>query len=658
MKKIKRIIKFLLICFCVCIISYLSLYIYASFTAKLPIDQANSFYFYDIENNLYTGNHNKEWISLEEMSPYIVQATISIEDKNFYKHIGFDYLRILKALFINIKNGKTLQGASTITQQYAKNLFLDFDKKWSRKIEEAWLTIRLEVHYSKDEILEGYLNTINYGGVFGIENASKYYFNKSAKDLTLAEATILAGIPKSPTYYSPINNENASKNRQTLILNAMVENHYITEEQAKEAKETELIFTGYLEQKNLTTLMYYQDAVIEELQSLKTIPTSFLQTGGLKIYTNLDMNAQSSLEKSIQDNLKEDENLQVSSIVMNPNTGEILALAGGRDYNQSQYNRALKSTRQVGSTMKPFLYYAALENGFTSSTTFTSEETTFAFSENKTYSPKNFNDKYANKPISLATAIAYSDNIYAVKTHLFLGEETLVDIAKRVGITTPLKEIPSLALGSMEISMMEMMRGYATFASGGYKVEPYFIRKIEDMYGNVLYEKYPEKEQVLNKSLVFILNELLSNTYSSAFIDYNYPTCLNIAGKLSRKYAIKTGTTNTDHLIFGYNKDVLIGAWVGYDDNKESSVDVSNRIKNLWADAMEGYVKDMESDWYAIPSNVVGVLTDPISGEIATEDTPNKKIMYYIKGTEPYKEDTDFDILIPTIKEENTEIPS
>lgn len=651
MKKLKKIGIILTACFLIMVTMYLGLYVYARFIDKLPIDKANSFYLYDINNNIYTSNHNKEWVSLDDISPYLINATISIEDKNYYKHIGFDYLRIIKAMFINITNGKTLQGASTITQQYAKNLFLDFDKNWSRKIEEAWLTIRLEANYTKNEILEGYLNTINYGGVFGIENASKYYFNKSAKDLNLAEASILAGIPKWPSVYSPLNNEEAAKKRQMLILNSMVQNGYITEEEKNQAYQVSLTYNGYEEQNNLVTLMYYQDAVMDELENIKSIPASFLKTGGLKIYTNLDMEVQTMLEESIKKNIT-DEELQTAIVVSEPKTGKILALTGGKDYSVSQFNRALSSKRQVGSTMKPILYYAALENGFTPSTTFTSEETTFVFSEDKTYRPKNYNNKYANKSISMASAIAYSDNIYAVKTHLFLGEDTLVDMAKRIGIKTNLSSIPSLALGSIEINMLEMMTAYNTFANEGYKNDLYLINKVEDMYGNVLYEKKAYSEQVLNKSLVYVLNEMLTNTYSSAFIDYNYPTCINIAGRLSNKYAVKTGTTNTDHLIFGYNKDLLVGIWLGYDDNRESSVDVSTNLKNMWVDIMEGYFKNKETSWYKTPDNVVGVLIEPISGEIATNDSANKKIMYYIKGTEPYYKDVSLDSLIPTIKED------
>ena len=649
MKKLKKIVKISIFFVVIFMISYLSLYLVASITSKLDINSSNGYYLYDTNEKLINGTSD-QWIKLDKISPYLIDATIAIEDKNFYKHQGFDYLRIAKSLYVNAVNKKTLQGASTITQQYAKNLFLEFDKTWERKIKEAWLTIRLESQYSKDEILEGYLNTINYGGVYGIENASYYYFNKSAEDLTLAEATILAGIPKSPTNYSPILNYDKSKNRQKLVLQAMVNNEFIKEDEMESAYNTELTFYGYLENNKLNTLRYFQDSVMDELETLD-LPSSFLETGGLKIYTTLDMNAQTILEEAITNNFTKDE-MQLSSIILNPNNGEVLALAGGRDYNKSQYNRATSSKRQVGSTLKPFLYYSALENGFTESTTFTSEETTFVFSNNQKYSPANYNNKYGNKNISMAAAIAYSENIYAVKTHLFLGEETLVEMLKRVGITSELEAIPSLALGSEEISLMDMITAYSTLASNGYKQDPHFIKKIEDSNGNVLYEYKDKKEQVLNSSLVYIINEMLTSTYNYNFIDYNYPTCYDLASKLTKKYSVKTGTTDTDHLIFGYNQDILVGIWSGYDDNRATETGDGKQIKYMWSEIVENYNKDKENNWYELPSNVVGVLVDPISGEIADQNTAKPTMFYYIKGTEPTYENDSLEDLIPTIKEQ------
>ena len=631
------------------IIIYFGIYLYARMQPKLPITGANGYHLYDINGEVYTASSNED-VSLSDISQHLINATIAVEDKNFYKHHGFDFLRIIKALFVNLKSGENLQGASTITQQYSKNLFLEFDKTWDRKIKEAWITIRLESHYSKDDILEGYLNTINYGGIFGIENASKYYFNKSAKNLTLAEASMLAGIPKNPSKYSPLIDEDSAKTRQKIILNAMVKNGYITQNEADVAYNTKLNYEKSEEEANLKMMMYYQDAVMDELSSIKTIPSSFLETGGLKIYTNLDMKAQKALEDSANKNITNPD-IQMAGVVMDPQTGKVLALSGGKDYNKSQYNRATMAKRQVGSTIKPFLYYSALENGFTPSTTFTSEKTTFSFSGNKTYTPKNYNDEYANGPISLAAAISYSDNIYAVKTHLFLGDDALPDILRRVGIDEELNTLPSLALGAEEINMMDMMAAYSALANEGYKVEPYFISKVTDMEDNVLYEYKPNLENVLNKNTVYVLNELLTTTYAKEFQDYNVPTCLSIAPKMTHKYALKTGTTNTDNLIFGYNRELVVGMWTGYDDNKDVSSQDSSNLKNAWVDIIESYLegKTDEETWYETPNNVVGVAIDPISGKVASNSS-KAKVLYYIKGTEPTENKVSLDESIPTVK--------
>ena len=628
------------------LVLYVSLYVYAKFDNKISIKSANSFYMYDNNNEIF--NKEDNWVSIKEISPNLINATISIEDKHFYNHVGFDYLRIMKAMTVNIKNMKNLEGASTITQQLAKNLFLDFDKTWERKIEEAWLTIKLESNFTKNEILEGYLNTINYGGVFGIENASIYYFGKSAKDLNLAEASILAGITKSPSYYSPITNYNNAKMRQKIILNAMVNNKFINESEKNQAISEKLNIVGKYEKNNSNTLMYYQDAVIKELNSIKSIPKSFIKTGGLKIYTNLDLNTQIDLENNIEKYLKNDQDLQVASVMVNPNDGKIIALIGGRNYKKSEFNRAIESKRQVGSTLKPFLYYSALENGFTASTTFNSSKTTFVFSNDEKYSPKNYGDIYANKDITMAAALAYSDNIYAVKTHLFLGENNLVNMLNRIGITSNLSPVPSLALGTSEINIIDMTSSYSVFANNGYKSKPHLIEKIVDMNGKVLYKFNEDKKLILNQSTTYIMNELLSNCYNNVFVDYNYPTCINIASKVSNKYAIKTGTTDTDHLIFGYNPEIVLGIWSGYDNNDDTYPEVSTNIKLAWIDTIENYFKKNKATWYKKPDNIVGVPVNPITGEL---NTNKNTILYYIKGTEPTT-NNELDEFIPTLKEE------
>ncbi|MBE6146726.1 MAG: penicillin-binding protein [Firmicutes bacterium] len=647
-RKIKKLIKFFIIMFTLAILGFGGVILYIKMSPKLEIKSANAFLMYDNNNELFfQGSGSQEWIELDNISDNLIKTTISTEDQYFYKHFGFDFLRIMKALYVNVTSKSRRQGASTISQQYAKNLFLDFDKTWERKLKEMWLTLRLEVNYSKDEILEGYLNTIYYGhGMYGIENAAKFYFDKSASDLTLAQAALLTGIPKSPSNYSPITNFEVAKKRQVNILYNLLKNEKITQEEYNQAVDEELVIIGEKNSNNLANIMYYQDAVMRELNSLKEIPESFLETGGIRIYTNLDINAQETLENSIKQNLKEDDDLQVASVMMEPTTGKIIALVGGKDYNQSQYNRAYQSVRQVGSTMKPFLYYAALENGFTSSTTFTSEATTFHFSNDKSYSPQNYGEQYGNKPISLATAISYSDNIYAVKTHMFLGEDALVNISKRLGITAQLDEIPSLPLGTASINIIEMAAAYSAFANEGYKVDGHLIAKVEDLKGNVLYEKDLNKENILNKSLTFILSELLTSTYDASFIDYNYPTAIGIAPKIRHKLALKSGTTDTDHWSIGYNKDIVTAVWIGYDDNTKISSSDYKYSRNIWVEATENYLSDREDSWYKQPSNVVGMLVNPITGKPAVEADSKKKIMYYVKGTEPTATDMVFDELL------------
>ncbi|MCI6899236.1 MAG: transglycosylase domain-containing protein [Bacilli bacterium] len=621
------------------------IFVYIKTSPKPEIYSANNITLYDSTDTVFfQGNESKAWVSLDEISDNVIKSTIYTEDKNFYKHFGFDILRILKASYINITSGKTMQGASTITQQYAKNLFLDFDKTWKRKWDEMWYTMKIEANYSKDEILEGYLNTINYGhGMYGIENASKFYFNKSAKDLDLAEASILTGIPKSPANYSPIINFDLAKERQLNILELLVKNNVISEEEKNKAYNEELKFSGADEAEELTSVMYYQDAVLEELKNIDSIPLSYSDSKGLKIYTNLDLNAQRILEKNVKESIPDTSEIEASAVMMNPNTGAIIALLGGKNYNKSSYNRVISSKRQVGSTMKPYLYYAALENGFTSSSAFTSEKTTFTFSNQEPYSPSNYNNVYGNKPISMGTAIAYSENIYAVKTHLFLGEEALINVARRVGITSKLESVPSLPLGTNEISIVEMASGYSAFANLGYKVKGHLIEKVVDASGKVLYKANNKKELVLNSSLVFILNNLLTATYDKDYIDYNYPTAINLASKLTHKYGLKSGTTNTDTWYIGFNNDVVTAVWAGYDDNRNIDKSDYKYARDIWYKSIEAYELGKGEAWYEMPDNISVVLVDPISGKPATDSSPKKKMMYFVKGTEPSNTDQTFD---------------
>lgn len=649
MKILRFMLKSCIFAFLSFIIVIVGLYTYAYLSPKLELKTAGQYYLYDNKDELvYQGSKTRKWVDLEDVNYNLINAVISIEDKNFYKHHGFDYLRIAKAMYQNIKNGKITQGASTISQQYIKNIYLDFSTSWKRKIEEAFLTLELEVHFSKDEILEGYLNNINYGqGNFGIGNASRFYFNKEPIDLTLEESLILAGIPNSPEYYNPIANYELSIKRAKMVGRSMVQNGYITQEQFDGLFQSDIPIYGKIADENLDMLLYYQDAVMSELKSIKTIPEKLIQNGGIKVYTYLDLNAQETLEKNTLKYMN-DTDLQSASVIVDPTTGGIIALTGGVNYAKSQYNRATQASRQVGSTMKPFLYYGALEEGMTSSSTFNSQYTSFTLSNGNIYSPTNYASIYANKPITMAAAISFSDNVYAVKTNMFLGPEKLVETAKRVGIKAKLEPNPSLALGTGGMSIVDLARGYNTFATGGYKKEVNLIRRVEDNNGNVLYEKKDYNEFVLNENYTFILNELLTTTTNSQFKDYTNPTCISIASKLSRKYAVKTGSSSKDYLIAGYNPDILMITWVGYDDNSDTSTADSYRSRYIWADTVEDLQRDKEAHWYETPDNVVGVVLDSVSGK-PTNDTKKATLFYYVKGTE-----NDISNAEKVFKEENT----
>ncbi len=637
MNKIKFLFKLAFfggICGCVIIAS---IYIYAYFTPAIALNTANSFYLYDNKDNVvYQGSNNSEWVALSNIDTKLQNYIITIEDQYFYYHKGFDIIRIIKTMLQNIKEGRITAGASSISQQYVKNLFLTFEQTWERKIEEAFLTVRLETHYSKDEILEGYLNTIYFGqGIYGIKDAASFYFNKDVSDLTKEEAIILAGIPKSPNNYNPISNFESCMKRSKIVAKALFDKGVLSQEEYDNLDLENVVLYGKHQTNNLDTLMYYQDAVIQELYDLTNIPRDLIKSGGLRIFTNLDIDTQTKMEQSIKEN-SGDEETQYASIVVDPKTGKVLALTGGKDYAKSQYNRATQAKRQVGSTIKPFLYYAALNNGMTEASTFKSEKTTFVFSENKTYSPTNYGDTYGNKEITMGAALAYSDNIYAVKTHLFLGSETLVNTLKSAGLKENVSPNPSLALGATEINLIDYATAYATLANLGTHNDLYFIEHIEDINGNVLYTHKQKSEDVLDPSITYILNEMMRNTYDYAYVDYYSPTVLYLNGKLSRKYALKSGTTDNDYWIAGYNSDILMIVWAGNDENNEVAKKHSKLIKNIWLDTVEFYEKDTdpETSWYEMPDNVIAMPMNPISG---TYSPKSKSLFYFIDGTQlPY----------------------
>ncbi|KZZ83793.1 transglycosylase domain-containing protein [Bacillus sp. SJS] len=580
------------------------------------------------------------WTNLEDISPYAVKATLSIEDRHYFEHHGFDFKRIAGAALADLKAMAKIQGASTITQQYARNLYLSHDKTWTRKLTEAFYTVRLEVNYSKDEILEGYLNTIYYGhGAYGIEAASKTYFGKSAKELTLAEASMLAGIPKGPSQYSPFLNEKRAKERQKLILSSLVSAGAIKREQAVSAEREPLIYAGPKpEEEAKTDAPYFYDQALKETARLLGVEQGALSTRGLKIYTTLDPVLQQKAEKQVKDVIDPDSAIQTGLISIDPKTGAVRALAGGRDYDKSPFNRVTQAFRQPGSTIKPFLYYAAIQNGFTPSTLMVSKPTVFEYDSGKsTYKPSNYNDYYANGPITLAQAIALSDNIYAVKTHLFIGPEKLAETARAAGITSKLPELPSLALGTAPARLEEMVNAYGILANGGKRIRPVYVTRIEDATGNVLYEGKPAAgKQVLDEKAAFVTTQLMTGMFDTKLNAYTSVTGDKITKNLTRTYAGKSGSTQTDSWMIGYSPDLVTGVWTGYDRDKAlEQVEERSYAKKIWAGFMEDALRGKPLKEFKPPEGVTGVYINPETGKLAGPGCPVKRFVYYLAGTEP-----------------------
>lgn len=627
----------------ICIlILFFGILAYAKLLGAPPLAVPQSTLFFS-DNGTLIGQSNsgeeRYWVPLGKMSPSLVDATISIEDKKFYDHNGFDFTRIGGALVADVRSFGKVQGASTITQQYARNLFLEHDKTWSRKLLEAFYTIRLEMNYSKEQILEGYLNTIYYGnGTYGVQAASQFYFGKNAADLSLAEGSMLAGIPKGPGIYSPLVSMEKAKNRQADILDSMVKNEYITKAAAEKAEKEPVKIVGIHSNQEIQTAPYFQDAVRNALKNQLHLDDRTISLGGLKVYTTLNIKDQKAAEEQVKNTISDTSKIETALVAMDPANGYVKAMIGGRDYQKTPFNRAVQAIRQPGSTIKPILYYAALEKGFTPSTTMRSEYTTFHFDDGTPdYTPHNFNDKYANGEITLAQALALSDNIFAVKTHLFLGEEPLIDTAKKFGITTKMAKVPSLALGTSGVKVIDMANAYSMLANGGKQTEPTLITKVEDYSGKVIYQHKQENEQVLDPAKAFVMTQMMTGIFDPKLNGYAKVTGSTVVKELTRPYAGKSGSTDTDSWMIGFSPQLVTAVWSGYDAGQPIDlVDEKTYSKNIWANFMEEALKGTAVKSFKAPKDgVVGVYVDPANGKLATDGCPVRRYTYFVAGTEP-----------------------
>ena len=585
----------------------------------------------EVIDTFHTGQ-NRRPVKLNQISPTLVTATIAIEDRRFFDHTGFDMKGLARAVVANVESRSKKQGASTLTQQLARNLYLTHEKTWTRKLREAMYTVQLEMKYAKNEILEMYLNQIYYGhGAYGIEAAAQMYFDKSSSDLTLGESALLAGIPKGPTYYSPYRNMKNAKDRQKIILTTMTDHGHITAEQAKAAYEELLPLQtpGSAETEGIAPYFrdYVQTIAVERLG----LNEQLLVEGGIRIYTTLDRATQQAAEQAVQKGLPVDSELQGALVAIDPRNGYVKAMVGGRDYAENQYNRVFATTRQPGSSFKPLLYLSALQSHkLTPMSTFRSEPTVFTYDEGRqTYQPRNHNDKYFNADIDMRKAIASSDNIFAVNTVMAIGPEEVINTARRLGIDSPMKPVPSLALGAFPVSPFEMASAFSVLAGGGVRHTPTAILRIESKNGEVLFEAKPQAEDVIDPAAAYVMTSLLESVFEPG------GTANRVSALIKRPVAGKTGTTNTDAWLVGYTPELTTAVWVGYDKGKTINTSEAHSAAPIFATFMEEALAAVPPKIFSMPPGVVSVYIDPASGKLAGSGCTEKRLETFIAGTQP-----------------------
>ncbi len=417
----------------------------------------------------------------------------------------------------------------------------------------------------------------------------------------------------------------------------MLEDGAITEQEHNLASRKKLAFTDAEERERVPLAPYFQDTVLKEAASLLGLDAEKVRSGGYHIHTTLDKQLQQQMKQSASTVIQSGSEIQLGAMAMDPATGGVRALIGGRDYNNSQFNRAIKAERMPGSAFKPFLYYAALKNGYTPATMLMSKPTAFRLENGKVYQPSNYNGYYADEPITLAQALALSDNVYAVKTNLYLGPEKLVKTARKFGFDSKLPAVPSLALGSAAVTVEEMVTGYGMLANGGHQIEGHTVTKITNRHGRTVFEREQEEgKQVLDPQTSFVLTHLLTGMFDHSLDGYMSVTGSGIADDLSRAYAGKSGTTNADSWMVGYSPSLTVGVWTGYDDNRQMmKVNEHTYAKQIWASVMEGAHKENAGKKFKMPSGVTGIQVDPESGKRATPYCDTSRLMYFEKGTGP-----------------------
>ena len=593
----------------------------------------------------------REAVPLSRVSPHFIQAVLATEDHRFWKHHGVDKLRTLKALYITLFEPGRVQGASTITQQLAKNLFFSYRRTYLRKFRELLVSLQIEAQYDKGEILAAYLNQIPFGvGAHGVEQAARSFFGKSAADLNLSESALLAGLPKSPTRYNPYRHFERAKKRQKVVLARMVAAGYISADEAQQAAAELLKLQP---QSNATrTGSYFLDVVLKDLE--ERYGPEVLYHGGLKVMTTLDPQLQSWAENSVQSGLEKLDvtlgiatndsenlngtvaNLQGALVAIETNSGAVKALVGGRDYAQTEFNRAVQNNRLPGSGFKPFVYYTAFEKlHLNPATLVVDEKIKIKVVGAPDWQPKNFGGKYAG-PMILKRALMQSVNSVAARLVEQTGPEAVIDTARRSGVKSPLSSVYSVALGTSGVSPLEMASAFATFATGGIRHEPFWIRRVEDPLGRVLEERIVGGKRSLDASLAYQVVDMMSGVVNGG------------TGAVVRRMGFdlpsagKTGTSDDYHDAWftGFTPTLCVSVWVGYDrgvgmrDTNGRGITGARGAAPIWADFMLKATSGEPPREFTIPADIQFNKVDPLTGFEAREWTLNPTRVALREGQE------------------------
>ncbi len=592
-------------------------------------------------------DENRTLVPLSRIPQNLVHATIAIEDREFYNHHGFSLRGIMRASVANLE-GKSIQGGSTITQQLIKNTLLTPEKTFKRKIREVLLSIIVDAAYTKEEILEMYFNEIPYGGsTYGAEEAAQKYFGKSVQDLTLAESALLAGLPAAPTVYSPFgSNPEMAFYRQAEVLRRMVEDEYITQEQAEEAKKQEIKFASNTDDIRAPHfVMYVRNLLVQRYGE------EALSTQGLEIRTTLDLDMQNIAQEEVSKEVDKLKNLRVSNgaaLVTNPQTGEIMAMVGSRDYFDFKHDGQVNVTirpRQPGSSIKPLTYATALEQGkLTPSSVIQDAPITYQIPGSPPYSPKNYDGRYHGN-VTVRESLGSSYNIPAVKTLASVGISTVIDKGEQMGITTWKDRSRfglSLTLGGGEVLMTDMATLYGSFANYGYRVDLNPILEIKNYHGETLYRNSCALDN-LGCPRVRVLDPRVAYQITNILMDNKARTPAfgpsSVLYIPNQQVAVKTGTTNNlrDNWTIGYTTDYLVATWVGNNNNQPMSYVASGitGASPIWNNIMRRLLSNEHPSTFSEPSGLVKVNICKTTGTLPCSGCPNVGEEYFMEGSQP-----------------------